>query len=364
MADKVYQIDLALLDDHPDNAAVFGIDKAGLEDLAASIKEFGVLQALLVQPKEDGRYLIIAGHRRKYAAIRAGYSKVPCILKNEDVDGDLALAETNLNFRELSPMRKARAIKYMKDKLGINRGGDRKHVEAKFTLRTLTDRYKLSKTALHTYDKLNDLIPELQDYVDTGTIGISLGAKLGGLEREVQQELYDYLGDAVKEIGSEEVRRLREENNRGYLVLEVMEKKLKDMELELEERRRKEGDMKDLEQQIKALKAKKREAEFDLIDCSSVASRAKERVFNNGNALLYLVEEIGRIVAGARPKIEVLIESPFDPNTAANLLKWAQVFVETGRLIEESAEKNINLAEAEKRKQAGRPTTGDPLPAG
>ena len=338
---KILEIPIDLLDDNPKNNYIFGIDREELESLVISIRALGVLQPLIVEKKEDGRYLIHAGHRRKYASIEAGLKTVPCQEISGDIDSDLVLAETNLNFRKLSPMNIAKAIRLEMDALGISHGGDRKSVNKKSSHNRciLIEKFKMSKNSLYLYDKLNDLIPELQAMVEAGNIGLTLGARLAGLDPGIQKELFEYLGDAIKDIGPEDIKRLREQNDRGYLVLEVMQKNLNDLESEFEKRRKKEGDIADLERRIQALRAKKKELEYDLSDYANAATRAREQILNNGAALLGVVEELVRPIAGARPKIETLLELPLEPATATHLVKWAQVLVEVGQKLEAAAKK-------------------------
>lgn len=344
---SLLDISIDLLDDHPDNSAIFGIDRDKLGELIESVKELGVLQPLLVEPKEGGRYTILAGHRRKYAAIEAGIKILPCALKPEDVNSDLAFTDTNLNFRELTPMQRARAIRHQKEILGITRGGDRTK-EAKSDSRSLLERFQISKSTLHLYDKLNELIPEYQAMLDKGVISIKLGEKLASLEPEAQKEMFEFFGETIGEVAPEEVRKLREQNEKGFLVLEVMKGKIEELEKELKERREKEGDITDLETRLSALRSKKKEMEYQLIDTHNAAEEIKERMERQGAALLYLVEAMARMISGAKPKIETYLQTPMDGNTAANLLKHAQIIVEVGRLVETAAKKSlITVAKAD-----------------
>jgi ParB family chromosome partitioning protein len=81
------------------------MDKAGMVDLTASVKEHGVLQPILVRPLSDGRYQLIAGERRWRAARGAGLDSIPALI--EDIDDETALEISvieNLQREDLSPM--------------------------------------------------------------------------------------------------------------------------------------------------------------------------------------------------------------------------------------------------------------------
>jgi ParB family chromosome partitioning protein len=335
---KIIDIPIELLDEHPDNSTIFNINNEELTELAVSIKAIGVQQPLLVEAKEDGRYTIIAGHRRKRAAEMINRKTVPCVIKQDDIDTETILVETNLRIRELSLMDKARAVRYAKKRLAIRRG---KPYGNSDTMSELEKLFNESSRNLNRYDKLNDLIPELQAMVEGGSIGLVLGVRLAGLDKEVQQELYEYLGDAIKDIGPEDIKLLRQQNDRGYLVLEVMQKKINNLEAELEERRRKDGDIEVLEKRIQFLQNKKKTLEYDLSDYVNAAERAREQILKNGAALVSIVEELTRPIAGARPKIEALLETPLEPATATHLVKWSQVLIEIGQRLEAAAKKAL-----------------------
>lgn len=347
---KIIDIPLELLDDHPDNSSIFNMNQEELEELAVSIKAIGVQQPLLVEKKENGRYMVIAGHRRKVAAKMAGLKTVPCIIKQDDVDTETVLIETNLRVRELSLMDKARAVRYEKRRLDIHRGKPNSNSD---TMSELEKLFNESSRNLNRYDKLNELVPELQAMVDGGSIGLVLGVRLAGLDKEVQKELYEFLGDAIQDIGPEDIKLLRQQNDRGYLVLEEMQKKQKNLEAELEERRKKDGDIEDLEKRIQFLRNKKKTLEYDLSDYVNAVERGREQILKNGAALVGVVEELSRPIAGARPKIEALLETPLEPATATHLIKWSQVLIEVGQQLEMAAKKAIVIQGGKTGEKAG-----------
>ena len=95
----VQNIALDLLDDNPNNH-FHKIEGDKWEEFLGSVKEYGVVNPILVRPKEDGRYEIIAGHNRKRAAVEAGLNEIPCIIKDiDDVDASVIIGITN-NQRE------------------------------------------------------------------------------------------------------------------------------------------------------------------------------------------------------------------------------------------------------------------------
>lgn len=95
-------------------------DEAGLEELAASIGEVGVLQPVIVRPLEDGSFALIAGERRWRAARRAGLGEIPAVVRGSDETATLteALIE-NLQRSDLSPLEEASAYHQLLEEFGM-----------------------------------------------------------------------------------------------------------------------------------------------------------------------------------------------------------------------------------------------------
>ncbi len=306
MTSQIIQIPIGLLDDHPGNS-IYEINDENVRELAGSIKLYGVLDPLKIKANGD-RYLIISGHRRKRASQLVGLESVPCIITEDDINDEEILIEHNRTSREKTIMEKAREIRRIKELRGERRGrkksGEKNGNDCRFF-----EEFNISERTFRLYDKLNDLIPELQCLIDAGSLGVNAGERLASLDAEAQKELFEFLGDSICDITPGEVRKLREQNDRGYLVLEVLQEKLNECEKELEERRVKDGDISDINNHISALRSKKKNMEYDLVDIENAVSQVRERTLKNGAALLYLMEELARPVAGAKPKIELLLDT-------------------------------------------------------
>ena len=105
------------------NQPRLAMDKAGLEDLTASVREHGVLQPILVRPQPNGGYELIAGERRWRAARDAGLATVPAVVREAD-DRDtflLGLVE-NVAREDLSPVEEARGYAILMDEFGLSLG--------------------------------------------------------------------------------------------------------------------------------------------------------------------------------------------------------------------------------------------------
>ena len=97
-------------------------DEESLADLAASIREIGVLQPILIRPIEPGKYYLIAGERRWRAARRAGLATIPAIVRATDelASMEQALVE-NLHRQDLSPLEEASAYQQLLEDFGLTR---------------------------------------------------------------------------------------------------------------------------------------------------------------------------------------------------------------------------------------------------
>ena len=155
--EKVTQIQSKLIDTNP-NQPRKHFDEESLQELAVSIKNYGVIQPILVSPKEGGRYELIAGERRLRASKMAGLSFIPAIVKQftESEMAEIALIE-NLQREDLNPIEEARAYRSLMDKYG-------------FTQEELADKLGKSRPVIANSLRLLSLNPVVIEMVETGRL--------------------------------------------------------------------------------------------------------------------------------------------------------------------------------------------------
>ena len=109
--EKVEIIDLSLIDDFPEHP--FKVQKnEDLSKLKESIKDNGVLEPIIVRKKENNRYEIIAGHRRKFASELLGNNFIPCIVRDMTKEEAIVyMVDSNLHRTNILPSEKAKAYK-------------------------------------------------------------------------------------------------------------------------------------------------------------------------------------------------------------------------------------------------------------
>lgn len=109
--EKVIDIKISDIDDFP-NHPFKVIENEEMYNMRDSIKENGVLVPALVRPKENGRYEMVSGHRRKFASQLANNDTIPCIVRNlSDDEAIIIMVDSNLQREEILPSEKAFAYK-------------------------------------------------------------------------------------------------------------------------------------------------------------------------------------------------------------------------------------------------------------
>lgn len=127
-------------------------DENKLEELASSIKRYGVIQPIIVMPK-DGYYQIVAGERRWRAAKKAGLTEMPCLVrtKTEQENREIALIE-NIQRENLNPIEKARGLRRLLDDYGLSQ-------------QQLADKLGMSRSGLTNNVRILNLDPRVIDLV-------------------------------------------------------------------------------------------------------------------------------------------------------------------------------------------------------
>ena len=194
----VADIPLTEISDFPNHPYKVKQDESMLE-LAASIREKGVVNPALVRPKPEGGYEMVAGHRRKFASELAGKTDMPCIVRNlTDDEATIIMVDSNLQRDKVLPSEKAFAYKMKLDAMKRQAGRPSKNsVPVVQDLRGKTSRQLLgeevgeSQDQIRRYIRLTELITPILDMVDEGKIAMRPAVELSYLPKEQQQELFD-----------------------------------------------------------------------------------------------------------------------------------------------------------------------------
>lgn len=198
--EKVRVVSLQYVDDFPDHPFQVREDE-DMEKLIESIRNNGVLNPIIVRRKEDERYEIISGHRRKYACKKLGMDLIPMIVRDISRDeAAIAMVDSNLQREVILPSEKARAYKMKMDAMRRKAGRPSKEnsapVEQNFgrtTRDVLASESPDSSEQIRRYVRLNELTPELLEFVDEGKIGLRPAVELSYLQEEEMRDLVDFI---------------------------------------------------------------------------------------------------------------------------------------------------------------------------
>ena len=197
-------------------------DDEEMEKLAESITQHGVLMPGLVRPRAAGGYEIVAGHRRKFASMKAGIREMPAIVRDMDDDTAVILmVDSNVQRENVLPSEKARAYKMKLD--AMKRQGERTDLTSAGIRQKLSSVQKIAddagegKTKIQQYIKINDLIPELLEMVDGNEIKFNPAYELAFLRPEEQAVLYDILQAEEVTPSLSQAQRLKRASQEGRL---------------------------------------------------------------------------------------------------------------------------------------------------
>ena len=224
---KIRDIPLELIDDFPDHP--FKVrDDENMIQLVESVKERGVITPATVRQKEDGRYELISGHRRKRACELAGFEALRCEVVDLDRDAATVLmVESNYQRSQILPSEKAFAYKMRLE--AMKRQGQRSDltsspVGTKFdrSSEAITEETGDSRNQIHRYIRLTNLVPELLDLVDEGKIKMRPAVELSYLDEDSQRAVVDEIDLNQCTPSHDQTIRMRKFFTDGKLTPEVV----------------------------------------------------------------------------------------------------------------------------------------------
>ena len=201
-------------------------DDEEMEKLAESITQHGVLMPGLVRPRAAGGYEIVAGHRRKFASMKAGIREMPVIVREMDDDTAVILmVDSNVQRENVLPSEKARAYKMKLDAIKRKAGRPSKENSGQLD-QNFCNPYSVEKIAqdagestkqVQRYIRLNELIPQLLEMVDGNEIKFNPAYELAFLRPEEQAVLYDILQAEEVTPSLSQAQRLKRASQEGRL---------------------------------------------------------------------------------------------------------------------------------------------------
>ena len=223
---KIRDIPLELIDDFPDHPFKVKLDE-DMDQLVQSIKERGIITPVTLRPKEDGRYEIVSGHRRKKACELAGFETVKAEVREMTRDEAIILmVESNFQRSQILPSEKAFAYKMRLETIKRQAGRPSKDnlvpVGLNFSRVELSEQSGESQTQIQRYIRLTNLVPELLDLVDEGKIKMRPAVELSYLDEDNQRAVVDEIDLNQCTPSHDQTIRMRKFFTDGKLTPEVV----------------------------------------------------------------------------------------------------------------------------------------------
>ena len=223
---KIRDIPLELIDDFPDHPFKVRDDEDMIQ-LVESVKERGIITPATVRQKEDGRYELISGHRRKRACELAGVEALRCEVVDLDRDAATVLmVESNYQRSQILPSEKAFAYKMRLEAMKRQAGRPSKDnlvpVGLNFSRVELSEQSGESQTQIQRYIRLTNLVPELLDLVDEGKIKMRPAVELSYLDEDSQRAVVDEIDLNQCTPSHDQTIRMRKFFTDGKLTPEVV----------------------------------------------------------------------------------------------------------------------------------------------
>lgn len=225
---KIRDIPLSDIDPFPDHPFQVRDDEDMLQ-LVESIKERGVITPATVTQKDDGRYELVSGHRRKRACELAGMDTLRCEVVDLSRDeATILMVESNYQRTQILPSEKAHAYKMRLDAMKRQAGRPSKENLSPVGTNLRTDEQIAletgdSRNQIHRYVRLTNLVPELLDYVDEGRIKMRPAVELSYLSEECQRDIVEEIDLNESTPSHDQTIRMRKFYDEGKLTTEAIQ---------------------------------------------------------------------------------------------------------------------------------------------
>ena len=219
---KIFDIPLSEIDDFPDHPYRV-LDDEDMQNLMESIRDRGVITPAMVRKKDDGRYEMISGHRRKHASERLGLETLRCeVVEVSRDEAIILMVDSNSQRSEIAPTDKGKAYKMKLD--AIKRQGQRTDLTSdpvgpklERSNTELAEESGDSTTQIKRYIRLTYLVPELQEFVDKGQMKMRPAVELSYLDEETQRDIVDRIDETEAFPSHDQAIRIRKAFEAGEI---------------------------------------------------------------------------------------------------------------------------------------------------
>ena len=228
---KIYDIPLSEIDDFPDHPYRV-LDDEDMKTLMESIDERGIITPATVHKKEEGRYEMISGHRRKHACERLGLETLRCeVVEVTRDEAIILMVDSNAQRSEIAPTDKGRAYKMKLDAIKRQQGErsdltsapELRKLDGKCSREILAENSEDSHEQIRRYIRLTELVPELQEFVDSGQMKMRPAVELSYLDEETQRDVVDRILETEAFPSHDQAIRIRKSYEEGDVSYEKVQ---------------------------------------------------------------------------------------------------------------------------------------------
>ena len=229
LKETIQSIPVEYIDDFPNHPFKIQDDEQ-MQKLIQSIQDYGVITPVVVRKKEDDRYELISGHRRKYACKVLGIEHLPVIVRElSREEAVISMVDSNLQREHILPSEKAFAYKMKMD--AMKRQGARTDLTSAPLVQKLPEQTTRAMIALENgesheqvrrYIRLTELTSELLELVDQGRIAFRPAVELSYLAEEEQRDLWETIDCEDVTPSYSQALRMRELSREGQLDMDTI----------------------------------------------------------------------------------------------------------------------------------------------
>ncbi|MCQ2152697.1 MAG: ParB/RepB/Spo0J family partition protein [Bacteroidales bacterium] len=225
--EKVRVIPIEFIDEFPNHPFHVNDDEE-MEKLMTSIKEIGLQTPIVARIKEDGRYEIVSGHRRLYAMKKLSMTQISAIVRDMTRDeAIIAMVDSNLQREHILPSEKAAAYKMkmeaMKRRAGRPANDNSRPLVGNYeTAEVIGEDAGDSGRQVQRYIRLNELVPEILEKVDDGSIAFRPAVELSYLSEDEQRNLVETMDSEEATPSLAQAIRMKQLSKDGKLDMDAI----------------------------------------------------------------------------------------------------------------------------------------------
>lgn len=204
------------------------VDDDLMQQTIDSIAQVGIVNPTIVRPDPSGGYEMVAGHRRLFAAEKAGFQTIPAIVRNlTDDEAVILMVDSNLQRETISPMERAYAYKMKLEALKhqgkrVERTSPQVGEKSTWAVTQVADDAGSSRSQVQRFIRLTGLNPQLQEMVDTKKVALGPAVELSFLSPAEQNQVLDAMEYSQNTPSLSQAQQLKKLSKEGKCSQEAM----------------------------------------------------------------------------------------------------------------------------------------------